>query len=122
MCDKLDLLSVLFTLYLLYILHYLIIFILYQFNNKKENNMPVNLTIGDTEFFKGITKIKYEGKDSKNPLAFKYYDPDKEVAGKRMEDHLRFAVAYWHSFGANGADPFGVDTKNYPWLKNGCSF
>jgi xylose isomerase len=81
--------------------------------------MSVNLTIGDTEYFKGISAIKYEGKDSKNPLAFKYYDPEKVVSGKRMEDHFRFAVAYWHSFGASGADPFGIDTKNYPWLQNG---
>ena len=80
--------------------------------------MSTNLTIGDKEFFEGIQKIPFEGKDSKNALAFKYYDYQMEIAGKTMEGHFRFAVAYWHSLGANGADPFGIDTKNYPWLSN----
>ena len=80
--------------------------------------MATNLTIGEKEFFEGIQKVEFEGKESKNPLAFKYYDPQMEVAGKKMEDHFRFSVAYWHSLGANGADPFGMDTKSYPWLTN----
>ncbi|HOQ07055.1 MAG TPA: xylose isomerase [Clostridiales bacterium] len=68
------------------------------------------------EYFKGVPKIKYEGKGSDNPLAFKYYNPDEVVAGKRMEDHLRFAVAYWHTFQATGTDPFGpVGTAIRPW-------
>lgn len=68
------------------------------------------------EVFKGIQKVKYEGKGSDNPLAFKYYNPDEVVAGKRMEDHLRFAVAYWHTFQATGTDPFGpVGTAVRPW-------
>jgi xylose isomerase len=68
------------------------------------------------EIFKGIGKIKYEGKGSDNPLAFKYYNPDELVAGKRMEDHLRFAVAYWHTFQGTGTDPFGpVGTAVRPW-------
>ncbi|MBI9073723.1 MAG: xylose isomerase [Melioribacteraceae bacterium] len=79
--------------------------------------MSTNLTLGDKEFFKGISKISFEGKESRNPLAFKYYDADKVVAGKRMEEHFRFAVAYWHSFGSSGADPFGADTQNHEWLK-----
>lgn len=79
--------------------------------------MAVNLTLGNKEYFSGISQIQYEGKESKNPLAFKYYDPEKIVAGKKMIDHFRFAIAYWHSFGANGGDPFGNDTKDYPWLK-----
>lgn len=67
------------------------------------------------EVFKGIEKIKFEGKGSDNPLAFKYYNADELVAGKRMEDHLRFAVAYWHTFQARGNDPFGVGTAIRPW-------
>lgn len=80
--------------------------------------MTRNILLGNKEYFKGIGKIQFEGKESKNPLAFKYYDPEKVVAGKKMIDHFRFAIAYWHSFGANGGDPFGNDTKSYPWLSN----
>ncbi|MEN8192542.1 MAG: xylose isomerase [Bacteroidota bacterium] len=80
--------------------------------------MAVSLSIGSNEYFKGIGQIPFEGKDSKNPLAFKFYDATKIVAGKTMEDHFRFAIAYWHSLGPNGGDPFGSDTKNYPWLSN----
>jgi xylose isomerase len=80
--------------------------------------MDVQVTIGDKEFFPGIGKISFEGKKSKNPLAFRYYDADRIVNGKTMRDHLRFAVAYWHTFGENGKDPFGDGTKDFPWLKN----
>ena len=68
-----------------------------------------------TGFFDGISKIAYEGKDSTNPLAFRHYNPDEVVLGKRMEDHLRFAVAYWHSFAWEGGDPFGGQTFIRPW-------
>ena len=71
--------------------------------------------IGNKEYYKGIGEIKYEGKDSDNPLAFKYYNPEQIVAGKSMRDHLKFAVAYWHSFCGTGADPFGPGTLNFPW-------
>ena len=68
------------------------------------------------EYFNNVQKIKFEGKGSDNPLAFKYYNADELVAGKRMEDHLRFAVAYWHTFQATGTDPFGpVGTAVRPW-------
>ncbi len=66
-------------------------------------------------FFDGIDKIKFEGADSKNPLAFRHYNPDEIVMGKRMEDHLRFAVAWWHSFAWEGGDPFGGPTFERPW-------
>jgi xylose isomerase len=69
-----------------------------------------------TDFFKGIDKIKYEGPESENPLAFRHYDPDEMVMGKRLEDHLRFAVAYWHSFASEARDPFGGDTFHRPWF------
>lgn len=68
-----------------------------------------------TDFFSGIQKLRYEGPDSTNPLAFRHYDPDEMVMGKRMEDHLRFAVAYWHSFAWEGGDPFGGQTFVRPW-------
>ena len=71
---------------------------------------------GKKEFFKGIRAIKYEGADTDNPLAFRYYNPSKKIGGKTMEQHLRFAIAYWHTFCGNGGDPFGVPTKNFPWL------
>ena len=69
-----------------------------------------------TGFFGDITPIKYEGPDSTNPLAFRHYNPDEMVMGKRMEDHLRFAVAYWHSFAWQGGDPFGGQTFERPWF------
>lgn len=71
--------------------------------------------VGDKEYFKGIGKISYEGPASDNPLAFKFYDPDQMVAGKTMAEHLRFSVAYWHSFCADGTDPFGRSTIIFPW-------
>ena len=71
--------------------------------------------VGEKEYFPGIGKIGYEGPKSDNPLAFKFYDGEKQVAGKKMKDHLRFAVAYWHSFCADGTDPFGQATLNHPW-------
>ena len=74
--------------------------------------------IGNKEFFKGINDINYEGKDSKNPFAFKYYNPDQLVAGKTMREHFKFAVAYWHSFCGQGADPFGAGTQSFPWDKS----
>ncbi|MCL2600907.1 MAG: xylose isomerase [Treponema sp.] len=74
-----------------------------------------NYFVGSKEYFPGIGKINYEGPKSDNPLAFKYYDPDKVIAGKKMKDHLRFAVAYWHSFCADGNDPFGQGTISHPW-------
>jgi xylose isomerase len=67
-------------------------------------------------FFGDIQKIKYEGPDSTNPLAYRFYNPDEVVAGKRLEDHLRFAVAYWHSFAWPGGDPFGGQTFDRPWF------
>tara|TARA_B110000027_G_C16104425_1_gene294574 strand:- start:116 stop:1444 length:1329 start_codon:yes stop_codon:yes gene_type:complete len=74
--------------------------------------------IGKKEFFKGINDIKFEGSSSKNPLSFKYYNPDQIVAGKPMRNHFKFAVAYWHSFCGQGADPFGLGTQNFPWDKS----
>ena len=74
-----------------------------------------SIVTGDKEFFKQIGQIKYEGLQSDNPLAFRWYDANKIVGGKSMKDHLRFACAYWHSFVGNGADPFGEPTHIHPW-------
>jgi len=71
--------------------------------------------VGDKEYYKGIGKIKYEGKESRNPLAFKWYDENKIVAGKTMKEYFRFAVAYWHSFCGTGSDPFGPGTLKFAW-------
>src|SRR6201985_1696057 len=70
---------------------------------------------GEKEFFKGIGQVQYEGPQSDNPLAFRWYDADKIVAGKKMKDHLRFACAYWHSFCGTGGAPFGGPTHLFPW-------
>lgn len=70
---------------------------------------------GKKEYFSGIGKINYEGPRSDNPLAFRWYDENRIVAGKTMKEHLRFACAYWHSFCGNGADPFGEPTHQFPW-------
>ena len=67
------------------------------------------------EYFKGIDKIKFEGKESDNPLAFKYYNPEQVVAGKTMREHFKFAIAYWHTFCGQGSDPFGPGTQNFAW-------
>ena len=67
------------------------------------------------EYFNGIDKIRFEGKESKNPFAFKWYDENKMVGGKTMKEYLRFAVAYWHTFCGTGGDPFGPGTKTFPW-------
>ena len=67
------------------------------------------------EFFPEIKKVQYEGKDSKNPMAFHYYDADKVILGKTMRDWLRFAMAWWHTLCAEGGDQFGGGTKIFPW-------
>ena len=77
--------------------------------------MAVHLTLGDKEYFGGIRSIHYEGAQSDNPYAFKYYDANTVVAGKSMEEHFRFAIAYWHTFCGTGSDPFGPGTKAFPW-------
>jgi len=71
--------------------------------------------IGDTEYFPSIDRVPFEGRESDNPLAFKFYDADKRVGDKTMEEHLRFAVCYWHTLCGKGSDPFGVDTQVFAW-------
>ncbi|GAB3823279.1 xylose isomerase [Hymenobacter jeollabukensis] len=72
-------------------------------------------TLSQTEYFKGIAPIQFEGRESDNPLAFKWYDESRVVAGKTMKEHLRFATAYWHTFVGTGGDPFGPGTKQFAW-------
>ncbi|MDD9270983.1 xylose isomerase [Paenibacillus sp. GCM10023248] len=66
-------------------------------------------------YFENVQQVKYEGRTSTNPLAFKFYNPDQVILGKTMREHMRFAIAYWHSFSANGADPFGSGTMVRDW-------
>jgi xylose isomerase len=73
------------------------------------------IVLGNKEYYKGIGQIKFEGKESDNPLAFKYYNPEQVVAGKTMREHFRFAIAYWHTFCGQGSDPFGPGTQHFPW-------
>ena len=75
-----------------------------------------------TDFFQGIPAIRYEGPASTNEFAFRHYNPDEMLMGKRMEDHLRFAVAYWHSFAWQGGDPFGGQTFQRPWFGDTMAF
>jgi xylose isomerase len=72
-----------------------------------------------TDFFKGIAPVKFEGADSTNPLAYRHYNKDEIVLGKRMEDHIRPGVAYWHTFAWEGGDPFGGRTFDRPWYDKG---
>ncbi|MFD2935143.1 xylose isomerase [Spirosoma flavum] len=73
------------------------------------------ITLGDQEYFKGIGAIAYEGLNSKNPLAFKWYNPDLVLGGKTLREQLRFAISYWHTFCGTGGDPFGPGTRVFPW-------
>lgn len=75
----------------------------------------MSITLGDKTYFPGIDKIKFEGTDSQDPLAFRWYDENRVVNGKPMKELFKFAVAYWHSFCGTGADPFGPGTKVFPW-------
>ena len=72
-----------------------------------------------TDFFKGIPKVRHEGPDSNNDFAFRHYAPDEVVMGKTLKEHLRFSVAYWHSFAWEGGDPFGGQTFERPWFGEG---
>lgn len=72
-----------------------------------------------SDFFKGIAPVKFEGANSTNPLAYRHYNKDEMVAGKTMEDHIRPAIAYWHTFAYEGGDPFGGRTFDRPWYDNG---
>jgi xylose isomerase len=76
----------------------------------------MNYTTGNSkEFFPAIGKIPFEGRDSDNPLAFKWYDENRKIAGTTMKEYFRFAVCYWHTFCNTGGDPFGPGVKNFPW-------
>ncbi|MDB5193661.1 MAG: xylose isomerase [Segetibacter sp.] len=77
----------------------------------------MSVLLGEKEYFKGIDQVKYEGPGSDNPLAFRWYDENKVVAGKTLKDHFKFSCAYWHSFVNDGADPFGGPTHVFEWNK-----
>lgn len=75
----------------------------------------MSIVTGEKEFFKAIPAIKFEGRDSDNPLAYRWYNENQMVGGKTMKEYLRFACAYWHSFCGSGADPFGEPTHLFAW-------
>jgi len=75
----------------------------------------MSIVVGNREYFPEVGKIQYEGPESDNPLAFKWYDEDRVVAGKTMKEHFRFAVCYWHTFNGAGHDPFGPGPFHFPW-------
>ncbi len=76
----------------------------------------INMTLGDKPFFPFVSSpIAYEGRESDNPLAFKFYDANRTIMGTPMKDLFRFAVAYWHTFCGTGTDPFGPGVKHFPW-------
>ena len=101
---------------------------IWKFENCDAEGFKVNIKFfdmqiikGSKEFFPGIGHIQFEGRESDNPLAFKWYDENKIIAGKKLKDYLKFAVAYWHSFCNTGGDPFGPGTKLFPWNESGDS-
>ncbi len=77
----------------------------------------MSVTLGDKEYFPGIQKIQFEGPESDNPLAFRYYDENRVIAGKTMKEFFKFATCYWHSFCGTGGDPFGPGTQKRDWLQ-----
>jgi len=77
----------------------------------------MEVLLGEREYFKGLNQVKYEGPESDNPLAFRWYDENRVVAGKTLKEHFRFACAYWHSFVNEGNDPFGPGTHVFDWNK-----
>ncbi len=83
------------------------------------NTHTIRTTLGEKEYFQGINSNRYEGPESDNPLAYRYYDENRIVAGKTMQEHFKFAVAYWHTLCGTGGDPFGPGTKAFPWLQAG---
>ncbi len=68
-------------------------------------------------YFPSIDKIQFEGKESKNPMAFRYYNPEQVVYGKKMKEWFRFSMAWWHTLCAEGSDQFGGGTINHPWAE-----
>ncbi len=84
--------------------------------NKTSQAGNSRVVLGDKEFFPGIGPIAFEGRESDNPLAFRWYEADRVVGDKTMAEHFKFAVSYWHSFGGTGGDPFGAPTRYCPWL------
>ena len=77
----------------------------------------MDVVTGPKEYFPNIDRIAYEGRETDNPLAFRYYDEEKMVNGRSLKEFFRFAVAYWHSFGNTGGDPFGAGTRSFPWME-----
>jgi xylose isomerase len=79
----------------------------------------MTVALNTKKYFKNVPQVRFEGPETDNPFAFRYYEENRLVAGKTMKEHLRFACAYWHSFCGNGADPFGAPTHIFPWDEAG---
>lgn len=77
----------------------------------------MTVTTGPKEYFPNINRIAYEGSETDNPLAFRYYDEGRMIGERSLKEFFRFAVAYWHSFGNTGGDPFGAGTRTFPWME-----
>src|SRR5688500_11445075 len=75
----------------------------------------MTVALKSKSYFKNIPFVKFEGPETDNPFAFRWYDENKLVAGKTLKEHMRFACAYWHGFNCNGSDPFGAPTHIFPW-------
>ena len=75
----------------------------------------MSIVTGEKSYFDTVGKVEFEGRESDNPFAFKYYDAGQVVAGKTMAEHFRFAIAWWHTLCGTGGDPFGPGTKEFPW-------
>jgi xylose isomerase len=90
-------------------------------NNKTNNSLKQSImeAVATRTFFKNIPQIKFEGPQSDNPFAYRWYDENKVVGGKTMKEHFKFACAYWHSFTGTGSDPFGGPTHLFPWDESG---
>ena len=88
---------------------------------KKKSGSQSTVKGKSRDYFSKVGRIRYEGPDSREPLAFKHYDPDAQLAGKSMREHLRFAVCYWHTFKGGGSDPFGGPTRHMPWSDDASS-
>ena len=88
---------------------------IHYYSRSKTTPHTLIMELNMQAYFDQLDRVRFEGTKTTNPLAFRHYNPDELVLGKRMEDHLRFAACYWHTFCWNGADMFGVGSFDRPW-------
>lgn len=92
---------------------------IHYYSRSKTTPHTLIMELNMQAYFDQLDRVRFEGTKTTNPLAFRHYNPDELVLGKRMEDHLRFAACYWHTFCWNGADMFGVGSFDRPWQQPG---